>query len=53
MNDGARLNIRPFIRAELRTGGRRGAGILRVKPNIKWGKDRGKEPKERRDREEM
>ena len=24
--------------------GRKGAGILRHKPNVKWGKDRGKEP---------
>ena len=44
IDDGVRLNIRPFMRAELRFGGRKGAGILRWKPNIKWGKDRGKEP---------
>ena len=44
IDDGVRLNIRPFMRAELRSGGRRGAGILRYKPNVKWGKDRGKEP---------
>ena len=44
LNDGVRLNIRTFLRAELRKGGRKGAGILRVRPNIKWGKDRGKEP---------
>ena len=43
LNDGVRLNIRPFLRAELRKGGRKGAGILRFRPNIKWGKDRGKE----------
>ncbi|MCY4430597.1 MAG: hypothetical protein OXC11_09425, partial [Rhodospirillales bacterium] len=43
INDGVRLNIRPFLRAELRRGGRKGAGILRAKPNIKWTKDRGKE----------
>ena len=42
-NDGVRLNIRPFMTAELRKGGKNGAGILRWKPNIKWGKDRGKE----------
>ena len=29
--------------AELAKGGRAGAGILRVKPKIAWGKDRGKE----------
>ena len=44
INDGMRLNIRPFMNAELRTGGKKGAGILRWKPNINWGKDRGKEP---------
>jgi hypothetical protein len=34
MNDGVRLNIRPFIEAD----------VLRKKPNIKWGVDRGKNP---------
>jgi len=34
LNDGVRMNIRPFIEA----------GILRKNPNIKWTKDRGKEP---------
>ncbi len=34
LNDGVRLNIRPFMEA----------GVLRAKPNIKWGKDRGKNP---------
>ena len=48
INDGVRLNIRPFMRAELRNRGRAGAGILRSKPNIKWGKDRGREPEEPR-----
>lgn len=43
LDDGVRLNIRPFMRAELPSGGRRGAGILRWKPNVKWGKDKGKE----------
>ncbi|MFD2191759.1 Eco57I restriction-modification methylase domain-containing protein [Pistricoccus aurantiacus] len=41
LNDGVRLNIRPFI-----TVGdvkKKGAGILRDKPNIKWTKDRGKD----------
>ena len=36
------------MRAQLRKGGRAGAGILRWKPNISWKKDRGKEPKEPR-----
>jgi len=45
INDGVRLNIRPFLAAELRKGGKTGAGILRAKPGtIKWAKDRGKEP---------
>ena len=46
INDGVRINIRPFMRAQLRKGGRAGAGILRWKPNISWKKDRGKEPEE-------
>ena len=52
INDGVRLNIRPFMSVELRTGGRKGAGILRWKPNTKWKKDRGKEPESLRPREE-
>lgn len=43
INDGVRLNIRPFLSQDL-PNGRKGAGILRYKPNIKWAKDRGKEP---------
>ena len=43
INDGVRLNIRPFMAADI-TGGKKGAGILRTKPNIHWRKDRGKEP---------
>lgn len=53
LDDGVRLNIRPFMRAELQSGGRKGAGILRAKPNIKWGKDRGKEPESLRPREDF
>lgn len=34
LDDGVRLNIRPFMTA----------GVLRTKPNIKWEKDRGKNP---------
>ena len=41
LNDGVRMNIRPFIEAD----------ILRKKPNIKWTKDRGNEPE--RSREEF
>ena len=53
LDDGVRLNIRPFMRAELQSGGRKGAGILRVRPNIKWGMDRGKEPQSLRPREDF
>jgi hypothetical protein len=42
INDGVRMNIRPFMLAE--DMGKKGAGLLRSKPNIKWDKDRGKEP---------
>jgi REP element-mobilizing transposase RayT len=34
LNDGVRLNIRPFVEA----------GVLRKKFNVKWGTDRGKNP---------
>jgi len=39
LNDGVRLNIRPFMQAK--DVGKKGAGILRSKPNIHWKKDRG------------
>jgi hypothetical protein len=42
INDGVRLNIRPFL--TVRDVGKKGAGILKFKPNIKWDKDRGSEP---------
>ncbi len=48
INDGVRLNIRPFLASDI-PGGKKGAGILRWKPNIKWDKDRGKEPKRAKD----
>jgi hypothetical protein len=41
LNDGVRLNIRPFMKAK--DLGKKGAGILRAKPNIHWNKDRGKD----------
>jgi hypothetical protein len=44
INDGVRMNIRPFMAVDL-SGGRKGAGILRFPPKIKWTKDRGAEPK--------
>ncbi len=41
INDGVRVNIRPFMLVG--DVGKKGAGILRDKPNIKWTKDRGKD----------
>jgi hypothetical protein len=39
LNDGVRLNIRPFM--SVPDVGKRGAGVLREKPGIHWNKDRG------------
>ena len=52
INDSVRINIRPFMSAELSRGGRGGAGILRIKPKIKWPKGRGQEPRGLRQRDE-
>lgn len=41
LNDGVRVNIRPFMLVG--DVGKKGAGVLRDKPNIKWNKDRGKD----------
>ena len=41
LNNGVRLNIRPFLTVD--DIKKKGAGVLRDKPNIKWGKDRGKD----------
>lgn len=41
LNDGVRLNIRPFM--SVTDIAKKGAGVLRDKPNIKWEKDRGKD----------
>jgi len=41
LNCGVRLNIRPFM--SVPDVGRKGAGVLREKPNINWNKDRGKD----------
>jgi hypothetical protein len=50
INDGVRLNIRPFLKASLRKGGKKGAGILRGKPfEIKRKADRGREPSRSKD----
>lgn len=39
LNDGVRLNIRPFMLSK--DVGKKGAGVLRAKPNIHWRNDRG------------
>jgi len=41
LNDGVRMNIRPFL--SVPDVKKKGAGVLRDKPNIKWTKDRGKD----------
>lgn len=43
INDGVKLNIRPFMAVpDVKV---KDAGVLRIKPKIKWEKDRGKEPR--------
>ena len=45
INDGVRMNIRPFMTARPLAARGKTASILRVTPKgIKWDKDRGKEP---------
>lgn len=44
INDGVRINIRPFMRAVPLNPRSKNACILRATPKIKWEKDRGKEP---------
>ena len=51
VNDGVRINIRAFMMARPLNGKAKNASILRVTPNIKWDKDRGKEPN--RDKEDF
>lgn len=41
LNDGVRLNIRPFM--SVPDIGKKDAGVLRDKPSIKWNKDRGQD----------
>lgn len=41
LNDGVRLNIRPFM--SVPDVGKKGSGVLRDKPNINWNKDKGKD----------
>jgi hypothetical protein len=46
INDGVRMNIRPFINARPLTGKGKNLSILRVRPgsSLNWKKDRGTEP---------
>jgi hypothetical protein len=44
LDDGVRVNIRPFMTAKPLNARGKNACILRVAPKIKWDKDRGKEP---------
>jgi hypothetical protein len=44
INDGVRLNIRPFMTARPLGAKAKKACILRTAPSIKWDKDRGNEP---------
>ena len=53
INDGVKVNIRPFMNAELRTGGRKGAGVLRSKPKVGWARDNGTEARDVRPREDF
>ena len=50
INDGVRVNIRPFMTARPLGARAKNACILRSTPNIKWRKGLGKEP--RRDKED-
>ncbi|MEW6166680.1 MAG: N-6 DNA methylase [Pseudomonadota bacterium] len=49
INDGVRMNIRPFMTARPFGARAKNACILRTTPRIKWDKDRGKEPERPRD----
>jgi hypothetical protein len=49
VNDGVRVNIRPFFMARTLGARNKNSCILRVTPKIKWDKDRGKEPMRSKD----
>ena len=44
IDDGVRMNIRPFMTAKPWNARGKNACILRAAPKVKWDKDRGKEP---------
>jgi hypothetical protein len=49
IDDGVRINTRPFMTAKPLSARAKGACVLRVTPTIKWDKDRGKEPQRPRE----
>lgn len=49
VNDGVRINIRPFMAARPLSARGASACILRAAPAISWDKDRGKEPNQERE----
>lgn len=49
INDGVRINLRPFMAAKPLGARTKGACILRTTPKTKWEKDRGKEPQRPRE----
>ena len=49
INDGVRMNIRPFLTARPLNVRGKNTCILRTTPKIKWDKDRGKEPQRPRE----
>jgi len=49
IDDGVRVNIRPFMTAQIEANGKRPFCILRHAPGIKWGLDRGISPTSTRD----
>lgn len=49
INDGVRVNIRPWLTAKIHQPSRRDCCILRTSPRISYGKDRGKEPRRARE----
>ena len=49
INDGVRMNVRPFMVAKPLGARAKDACILRTTPKIKWEKDRGKEPQRPRE----
>lgn len=49
IDDGVRINIRPFMTTKTLNPRSNDASIFRSTPNVKWDKDRGKEPQRSRE----